>query len=502
MPYYPALVSPVNGERICCIVYGAARVTQSDIVLVQELRRRGFAVWVLLKDDPPHSSLATRIRLRIERLFFAPLPTLDVRTLPADRWLTDAPELPPSSLVIDFSAHPAADALSVALDGRVETLHMASIDAGKDRNYDLTILRGSRVVQRSEIVSNHAWRLLDQAAASKRAVALLLRAIDHPASEEAASGDRAASGIVASLTATAGAVGSGILRRATRRWSRPDAWFLAYWTDRAAEPRYLFGGRERFLADPCAVRRGNETFVFCEDYPYRTERGVISVSSLRADGMLSPPITVLERSYHLSYPFVFQSEGNWWMVPESSENRTVDLYRAIEFPFRWELHATLLDNLTAVDATLHYDGRWWMFLNIGDCDSSTWDELSIYLADELAGPWRPHPRNPVKCSPRAARPAGALFRDGDALIRPAQDCSTIYGGGVRFCRIDTLTENEFAETELEFVAPSIIPGATGLHTWTAAGDLHVVDARFPMMPLDPRRFERRLKTERRRARMQ
>lgn len=258
--------------------------------------------------------------------------------------------------------------------------------------------------------------------------------------------------------------------------------------------RFLLGGPDRFLADPCAVAAGARSYVFCEEYPYRTARGVISVSELQADGTLSQPKVVLDRPYHLSYPFVFEADGQWWMIPETSANRTVELYRAAEFPWQWELHRTLLDNVNATDATLlQHEGRWWMFVTIGEQGSSTWDELFIYYADRFDGPWHPHARNPVKRDNGSARPAGRLFRTRAGLIRPAQDCSIVYGGGIRFMKIDRLTETEFDERELERLDPSVIDGAVALHTWSATPNLLVMDALLPWAPLSAERLHRKVR---------
>ena len=60
------------------------------------------------------------------------------------------------------------------------------------------------------------------------------------------------------------------------------------------------------------------------------------------------------------------------------------------------------------------------------------------------GPWRPHRANPIISDAAHARPAGALYRDGDALIRPSQDARGGYGHAVTLSRIDRLTPSEYS----------------------------------------------------------
>ena len=45
---------------------------------------------------------------------------------------------------------------------------------------------------------------------------------------------------------------------------------------------------------------------------------------------------VLDEPFHLSYPQVFQWQGAWYMTVESAGARRVSLYRATDFPLRWE----------------------------------------------------------------------------------------------------------------------------------------------------------------------
>ena len=52
---------------------------------------------------------------------------------------------------------------------------------------------------------------------------------------------------------------------------------------------------------------GGVAYVFCEEYPYATGKGVISVFALDDEGNPGSPRVVLERPHHLSYPFVFRA---------------------------------------------------------------------------------------------------------------------------------------------------------------------------------------------------
>jgi len=212
--------------------------------------------------------------------------------------------------------------------------------------------------------------------------------------------------------------------------------------------------------------------------PFAAGKAHIAVTEVRRDGSWSPPVPVLQRDYHLSYPFLLEHEGQLYMIPETGQNGTVELYRCVDFPLRWKLEKTLLQGVRLVDATLHRGAdRWWMFAN-GAAGASRGfdDELHLFHADSLFGEWHAHPRNPVKSDVRCARPAGNLYwRDGK-LYRPAQICVPRYGAGLSINRVLRLTPHSYAERQVERVLPDAAQGLLGLHTINRAGDLTVADA--------------------------
>ena len=237
---------------------------------------------------------------------------------------------------------------------------------------------------------------------------------------------------------------------------------------------------DRFYADPMLVERDGRTWLFFEDYRYDEKRALISCYELAADGTPGEPFEVLRRPYHLSYPFVFEHAGQMYMIPETRENSAVELYRAEDFPRVWTFEKALLKNVSAVDATIHHDGqRFWMFVGLSSGRYSTCDELALFFADDLHGPWQPHLNSPVVSDVRRARPAGALFREGGKLIRPSQDCAKAYGYALNFSEIVTLSPTDYEERAVGRITPDWRPGNLGTHTYTRSADFEVIDGNLP-----------------------
>ena len=236
---------------------------------------------------------------------------------------------------------------------------------------------------------------------------------------------------------------------------------------------------DRFWADPFPVMHDGRSFVFFEELVFAVGKGRIAVAELDANGLVGTPRVALERVCHLSYPFLFQHDGAWYMMPEMGEHGAQEIFRATSFPDQWELHDTVRFGRTVVDPTLHFDGeRWWLFVGTAASTESACDDLSLYHGDSPLGPWTPHAGNPVVSDARGARPAGRIFRVGDDLIRPAQDGTPTYGSAIVFKRILRLDLDAYVEEPIGRIDPDWEPSMVGTHTINAAGPLTVIDGRF------------------------
>lgn len=235
----------------------------------------------------------------------------------------------------------------------------------------------------------------------------------------------------------------------------------------------------RFWADPHAIVKDGLHHVFFEDASKQTGIGHISVMTSLGDGHFTAPKPALRRPYHLSYPFLFEWRGTLFLIPESAENRTVELYRCVKFPDQWEFELNLMENISAYDATLlEHNGRWWLFANVREHDgASTWDELCIFHADRPdSRNWQPHRSNPVVSDVRRARPAGSMFSENGHLYRPSQDSSQRYGKALHINEVIELNENAYREVSIATIEPNWHRSILAVHSYSRAGQLTFVDA--------------------------
>ncbi len=239
--------------------------------------------------------------------------------------------------------------------------------------------------------------------------------------------------------------------------------------------------KDRFWADPFPWHVNGEDYIFYEELPYSTKKGYISCMKLGRDFEILSNEVVLDRPYHLSYPFLFEYKGHLYMLPETRQNRTIEIYRCEHFPNKWEKAGALIDNIEAVDATLlEFNGKWWLFTNVVKPGGNAYDSLYLYYSDSpISDKWIPHPLNPVLRDIKYARPAGRIFKRDEYLIRPSQDCTARYGYAINFNRIDQLSETDYKETPLtHFTPPKDNLKILSTHTWNKSGSLHTIDAEY------------------------
>ncbi|WP_168170453.1 MULTISPECIES: glucosamine inositolphosphorylceramide transferase family protein [unclassified Pseudonocardia] len=218
------------------------------------------------------------------------------------------------------------------------------------------------------------------------------------------------------------------------------------------------------VADPFAIERDGTWHLFFEQVRRGEARGEIGLATSDDLADWRYRGVVLSEDFHLSYPHVLADGDDIVMIPETSLDGTVRLYRAMGTPHAWELDRILLQGKPYKDSTvLLHDGRYYLFTE--SSVSHTHDRLDLFVAPSVRGPWRPHPSNPIVLDDAgAARPAGRVVEVDGRLVRLTQSCEQVYGAGVRARPILTLSPLEYRESPDEIqLHPSGRSDGTGHH---------------------------------------
>ena len=233
----------------------------------------------------------------------------------------------------------------------------------------------------------------------------------------------------------------------------------------------------RYFADPFVIERDGRTYCFVEDYVHARGKAHITVLEYRS-GVAIELGPCLDEPFHLSFPFVFEYEGQLYLCPEASASSSVRIYRCTEFPLRWELARVTLPGFRALDTMLfERQGRWWLLTcRFADTNDPFGSELHVFHADSpLSEQWRPLPGNPVIADRRCCRNAG-LIREGERVLRVAQYHEPrTYGRRATVREITRLDENGYAERVVASLEPDFRPGLISTHHLTTTGRVTAVD---------------------------
>jgi hypothetical protein len=222
----------------------------------------------------------------------------------------------------------------------------------------------------------------------------------------------------------------------------------------------------RFVADPFMIHRDGRWWMFFEVLNRRSSRGEIGLASSDDGLRWRYQQIVLAEPFHLSYPFVFEWQGQVYLLPECSASHAIRLYRADPFPTRWTETAVLLYGAYRDSTIVSFADRLWLFT------SDRADVLRLYHSPDLLGPWQEHPSSPIVYGdPRIARPGGRVLVIDGQVYRFAQSSVPYYGSELRAFALDSLTPTIYHERRLD---PAPLLHGSG-HGWNARG-MHHLDA--------------------------
>lgn len=197
-----------------------------------------------------------------------------------------------------------------------------------------------------------------------------------------------------------------------------------------------------WYADPFAISDSGKVYVFCECFLKGKQKGVIAAGEYK-NGKLNHMKIVIEQNFHMSYPCVFKYCSEYYMIPETSANKTIELYKAKKFPYEWELINILKKDIKIVDTTVFILND--EFFLIGYKPQKNKNKICLYKLNmdsktiDLITETEDDDRG---------RPAGNIFYSNENIIRPAQVSTKKYGESIVFKNIISINNNDYHEEEL------------------------------------------------------
>lgn len=233
-------------------------------------------------------------------------------------------------------------------------------------------------------------------------------------------------------------------------------------------------------ADPFLFNYKGVKYLFAEILDKKTNLGNLGYAVFDGEKFGEWKIVISE-PYHLSYPNVFEYNGNIYIVPEANQSETIYAYKAVDFPDKWEKCPPILSGIRCVDTTfLTGDGVHLMFTY--DITDGNEKKLKVYSVDE-AGNAAEYYKAPISTDEASARHGGNFFTYRGDTIRVSQDCDGDYGKALVFSKVQKCDASGYSETLVQRIVPEDlkidVKDVTGIHTYNTDGELEVIDMHVP-----------------------
>lgn len=247
--------------------------------------------------------------------------------------------------------------------------------------------------------------------------------------------------------------------------------------------------RDSWYADPILVTYREKDYLLMERFDLGTELGSIACAEFDAAGKLSKPRDIIREKYHMSFPMVFFWNGELYMIPETCENRSLNLYRCEgdihswtllkSFPVAEELVDTVAvscreDSVELITAAVHETHK----------RKFKWQKYRLWKDGEAFRLEADESFNAAQDYGFGCRMAGSLVVDGGIPILPTQE-STDVDYGVN------LYLNDFSGNDItclpvrkkvtveNILLPDVKQKAhIGVHSYALSDKLEVVDMRY------------------------
>lgn len=252
-----------------------------------------------------------------------------------------------------------------------------------------------------------------------------------------------------------------------------------------------------WYADPLLFHKNGQRWIFCEDFDLAANKGAIAAFTLDDAGHAGPIETVLAEDFHLSFPTVFDWNGETWMIPETGADRSLRLYRCDWFPEEWKLAKAFPVGKELADTILLDQTPEALTLLCSEVrpENGLYTRYRRYTlrADASAeGGFTIEEDEPFNLAHRGydlgARNAGPLFSWGGGRLRPAQVSTKVdYGVYLQFFTTHPDPDHPEAmrETPLCAAMPQnvTITGLDparmiGIHTYCRDEVFEIIDARY------------------------
>ena len=238
-------------------------------------------------------------------------------------------------------------------------------------------------------------------------------------------------------------------------------------------------GRRYWCADPFLFSYKGEENIFCEVMDRKKSYGMLGCGRIIEDGVTRISV-IKDIGCHTSYPNIFCWNGNIYMIPETVERHSIELYQCADFPKKWFRIAVLKENINAVDTTVYITDTG-IKLFIYEVEK---DAYVLKIGDlDLKGKTIKNINNIYRYNQKTGRPAGNIILNDNQSIRPTQYGVNFYGEKIIFKRFSLnytadgpqYEEENVSEKTVCDIEPAAKKKFKGTHTYNIDSGYEIMD---------------------------
>lgn len=263
----------------------------------------------------------------------------------------------------------------------------------------------------------------------------------------------------------------------------------------------VFTDKNYWYADPILFTQNGNSYLFLELFDKKADRGKIAYCQLTDNGP-TPFKVVIDEPFHMSFPMVFEFDGDIYMLPETSNDKSLRLYRASAFPDKWELvHRFDTDGLL-VDTVITHVGE--KSFGILTCEASPDKEyecrfLKFEISKDGSGSFSLQEDTDFNSCQKydlLSRNGGPVFEyNGKRYIAAQESSFSEYGLYMNYYEYDESSKKlavnpQFKKLSCKDFVVHGVPKGLGVHSYCFNDDYEIIDLKY--MEFSPTKHFKRI----------
>ena len=231
-----------------------------------------------------------------------------------------------------------------------------------------------------------------------------------------------------------------------------------------------------WCADPFIIEKNGTVYVLFEAYDRFKAKGFIGYREIFASGKVGKIKKAIETPYHMSFPYLYSLGEDIFMMPESYASKKLTIYKAVDFPSKWQEEKVILNERVCDSVLLDAQNKSLLLTSkIFTADSE------LYAYKKTSDGYKLVSDEPIVVGKDIARNGGKVISYNDKLLRVSQDCKKGYGLAVNFSELsfenDKYLENLVAKVSVKDFSKEI-KKYVGIHTYNSTSNYEVIDLKY------------------------